>query len=68
MALTPGSDNTEQSNDHRKSGLFTGVVVILLTVAAAVSSIYAVKAWWFPPRASAEAAGVDSLIDRKSVV
>lgn len=63
MALTPGSDNTEQSNDHRKSGLFTGVVVILLTVAAAVSSIYAVKAWWFPPRASAEAAGVDSLIN-----
>ena len=63
MAQKPGSDKVTYSADHRKTGLFAGIIFFLFTLAGVVLSLYAIRAWWFPPLASAEAASTDSMMN-----
>lgn len=47
----------------QRSGLSLGLVLWLLMGAAVVATLYARRAWWFPPLASREGAQLDWLFD-----
>lgn len=48
--------------DERRTGGFLGVLIYLIAAVGIITALYAVRAWWLPPLASAEGAQVDRLM------